>query len=276
MTANLEMQPVNEWQKFRGYTNLMWKEKTKWWRTRRWWINAVIWLGMLGGLVSLMAFVVPTIAETVEDPNMIAAGGPVAFGVEMGITVFFELGTMALAVGIIVLSQDMIVQEKQLGLTEWLLAKPVARRSYILAKFMSSVMPVLILLVGLPSLLTYALLSLRIGATLPLLPYLAGVGMVAIHTLFYLSFTLMLGVIFQSRVPILGVSLGFLLGGNILAGFLQPLIYVTPWLLGKMASSLNTGHQLSNEMMFSATGSTLIWIIVFILVSLRKFNKTEF
>jgi hypothetical protein len=274
--ANLKLQPVNEWQKMRGFSNLLWKENRGWWRTRRWWINAVIWVGSIGGLVFLMAFVVPTIAETVEDPNMVAAGDPIAFGVEMGRTIFFELGTIALAVGIIVLSQDMIVQEKQLGLTDWLLAKPVARRSYILSKFLSAIWPILILFIGLPSLTAYGLLTLRTGAALPLLPFLGGVGMMAIHTIFYLSLTLMLGVFFQSRAPILGLSLGVLLGGNILSGILQPVIYVTPWMLGKLASSINAGHQIPNVIALSATGSTLIWIIVFLLVSLRKFNTTEF
>lgn len=276
MTANLKLQPVNELQKIRGFSNLLWKENRGWWHTRRWWINAVIWVGLLGGLVFLMAFIVPTIAETVEDPNMVAAGGPIAFGVEMGQTVFFELGTIALAVGVIVLSQDMIVQEKQMGLTEWLLAKPVARRSYVLAKFLSAIFPILVLLIGLPSISTYGLLTLRTGSAFPLLPFLGGVGMMAIHTIFYLSLTLMLGVVFQSRAPILGLSLGVLLGGNIIAGILQPAIYVTPWMLGKLASSINAGHQIPDALLLSTISSTLIWITVFLLVALRKFNKTEF
>jgi len=82
------------------------------------------------------------------------------------------------------------------------------RRSYVLAKLAANALPMLVLLVGLPSLLAYSMLSLRMGAPFPVAPFLSAVGIMTVHTLFYLTLTLMLGTIFNNRGPILGITLG--------------------------------------------------------------------
>jgi len=147
MATNIEFIRVNEVDGLRGFSNLLRKENRAWWSTRRWWINAIIWPGMLGGLVALMMFVVPNLAEQTGDPGVAAAGGVLPFAMQMGRTVFFEMGTMVLAIGMIVLCQDLIVDEKQSGITEWLLSKPIHRRSYILSKFTATLIAVLPLLI---------------------------------------------------------------------------------------------------------------------------------
>lgn len=275
MTANLELQRVNEWSKLRGFANLFHKENRAWWGTRRWWINALLWTGMLGGLVGMALFMLPPVAEATGDPNVASAGGPIAFGLEMGRTVFFELGTMALAIGVIVLCQDLIVDEKQSGLTEWLLAKPVTRSAYVLAKLVASALAVLVLLIALPSLAAYLLLSVRIGSFFPFLPVVGGVGIMVVHTLFYLTLTLMLGTFFNSRPPILGIALGVLLGGNLLAGFLKPLLSVTPWALGKVASLAAGGQPLPLTLLFPPLIASALWSLLFVFTAVAKFERTE-
>ena len=276
MTASTKLQPVNELSKFRGFSNLLWKENKKWWRTRQWWINALLWVGMLGGLVFLMAFILPTIAAAVDDPSVSAAGGPQGFGLEMGKNVFFELGTMALAIGAVVLSFDMIIQEKQIGLTEWLLAKPVERRSYILAKVVSAGIAILILLIGLPSLTVYALLSVRSGMPVSPVHFFAGVGIMTTHTLFYLCLTLALGTFFNSRPPILGIAFASIMGGSMISGLIRPLTYVTPWVLGKLANLVNSGQTVPSTIVLAPVAASLVWCVVFLSVAIRKFSKTEF
>ena len=124
----------------------------------------------------------------------------------------FELGGMALAIGTIVLVQDAIIGERQLGVTEWLLSKPVSRPAYVLSKLLAHGLGVLVILVGLQGAIGYGLLSLVMGEPLPLLPYLVGMAGLAVHTLFYLTLTLMLGVLTTNRNTLLGVSLG-VIGG---------------------------------------------------------------
>lgn len=276
MASNLELQRVNEWNGLRGFANLFHKENLAWWGTRRWWIHALLWMGMLGGLVSMVLFMLPPVAEATNDPNVTAAGGAIAFGLEMGRAVFFELGTMALAIGVIVLCQDLIVDEKQSGLTEWLLAKPVTRRAYVLAKLAASALAVLVLLVALPSLEAYLLLSARIGSFFPPLPFLGGVGIMIVHTLFYLTLTLMLGAFFNSRPPILGIALGVLLGGNLLAGFLKSFLSVTPWGLGKLASLAAGSQPLPPTLLFPPLIASALWSLVFVFIAVVKFERTEF
>lgn len=180
MCADAPLLRVQERDSLRGFANLLRKETSAWWGARRWQVNAALWTAGLGGLVALMAFVLPALAEATGDPSVAAAGGPAAFGAQMGLAVFFELGTLALAIGVVVLHQDAIVDEKQSGLAEWLLSRPVARRSYILAKWVGALPAVLALLIGLPAIVAYALLSARSGAPLALPPFLAGLGLVTI------------------------------------------------------------------------------------------------
>lgn len=276
MADNLELQRVNEWSMLRGFANLFRKENRAWWGTRRWWINALLWTGLLGGLVGIMLFMLPPVAEATGDPNVAAAGGPIAFGLEMGRTVFFELGMLALAIGTIVLCQDLIVEEKQSGLTEWLLAKPLTRRAYMLAKLGASALAVLILLILLPALASYLLLSVRSEAIFPLLPFLGAVGIMVVHTFFYLTLTLMLGTFFTSRPPILGIALGVVLGGNLLAGFLKPLLFVTPWMLGKVASLVAGSQPVPSDLLVWPLFASALWSLIFIVVAVVKFEGTEF
>ncbi len=276
MAANIEYVRVNELNGLRGFSNLLRKENRAWWSTRRWWINALLWPGMLGGLVGLMIFVVPTIAAQTGDPAVDAAGGPLPFALQLGSMAFFEMGTMVLAIGVVVLCQDLIIEEKQSGVVEWLLAKPVARRSYVLAKLAASAGAVLVLLISLPALVTYLMLSIRLGAPFPPLPFLGGVGILSAHTLFYLTLTLMLGTLYTSRAPILGVALGLLLSGNFLSGLLKPLVFVTPWMLAKVASLVVDAQPVPASLLWSPLTASLLWSAVFIFVALVKFEKTEF
>ncbi|MBT3392089.1 MAG: ABC transporter permease subunit [Chloroflexi bacterium] len=276
MSANTELERVTEWHGLRGFANLLHKENRAWWGTRRWWINAILWSGMLGGLVVVMLFMLPTVAAATGDPAVAAAGGPLPFGLQMARSIFFEMGSMALALGAIVLSQDLILAEKHSGVTEWLLAKPVARRSYVLAKLSAAIAAVLLLLIALPALVTYLLFFVRLGSLYPFLPFLSGVGIMAVHTLFYLTLTLMLGTFFDSRAPILGIALGVAMGGSLIGGLIQELMYVMPWSLGKMAALIADSQPVPAEMLWSPLVASLLWSVVFTVLALVKFERIEF
>jgi len=276
MGTSLDLERIKERKALRGFTNLFRKEKQAWWGTRRWWINALLWSGMLGGLVLVMLYILPPLAAATGDPNVAEAGGQAAFGLLMGQQVFFELGTLAVAIGVIVLFQDMIVNERQSGLTEWLLAKPVARRSYVLSKLCASLLVVLAVLIALPALFTYMFLSVRAGSFFPPGAFLGGLGIMVVNSVFYLTMTLMLGTFFTSRPPLLGIALGAALGGNLLASFIKPLLYVTPWMLPKVASLVASGQPVPDGMLWPPLITSIAWSVLFILIALMKFERTEF
>lgn len=275
MAADLGLQPVVEGAPLRGLANLLRKEHRAWWGTRRWWVNALLWPGALGGLVAIMLFLLPSVAAATGDPQVAAAGGPVAFGLEVARSAFFELGGLAVAIGVIVLCQDLIVDERQSGVTEWLLSRPVARHAYVLAKLGAALLAVLALLVALPALVAYTLMSARVGAPLAPLPFLAGVGIVALHTLCYLALTLMLGTLLAARPPLLGIALGALLGGQLLGGLLTPLLYVTPWGLLKLAAAVAAGLPLPAVLLWAPVAATAALSGAFVLVALAAFERAE-
>ena len=275
MIANLELERVNEWSGLRGFANLYRKEHRAWWGTRRWWINALLWTVLLCGLTAIMLFGPNEEVAEATQAEITQAGGAVAYTLMVGLEIFFVFGVPVLAIGTIILAQDLIIGERQSGMAEWLLSKPVTRRAYVLAKVAANALGVFALLVGLPSVIVYGILSLRLGTLYPLLPFLSAVGIMTVHTLFYLTMTLMLGTIFNNRGPILGIALGSVLGGGMLGNLIPPLLYVTPWMLPKLAWSTATGQAIPVEMGIASLVATTLWSVAFIWVALAKFEKIE-
>jgi ABC-2 type transport system permease protein len=276
MSTNVELRKMNEWAELRGFANLSGKEKQAWWGTRRWWINALLWTLLLCGLTAIMLFLPNEEVFEATAAEIAQAGGEVAYTLWIGLNIFFEFGVSMLAIGTVVLSQDLILGERQTGVAEWLLSKPVTRRAYILAKVTANALPVLLLMIGLPSIGVYGMLSLRMGAPFPLAQFLAAVGIMVANTLFYLTLTLMLGTVFSSRGPILGIALGSILGGGLLGSLIEPLFWVTPWMLPKVAWLTSTGQGLSAELRLAALAATVVWSVAFVVAALTKFEKLEF
>jgi hypothetical protein len=53
-------------------------------------------------------------------------------------------------------------------------------------------------------------------------------------------------------------------------------MYVTPWMLPKIASLTASGQALPPEIGIAPVVATLLWSVVFIIVALVTFEKTEF
>lgn len=259
-----------------SFKNLLRKEMKAWYGTRSWLVNLVIWPAALGGLVAIMLFVLPTISAAVEDPAVAEAGGPVAFGIDMGNSVFFELGMMAVAIGTIILTQDAIVEEKNNGVAEWVLSNPVPRKAYLFSKLAANIFWIFLLLVLVPSVVVYGMLYLRLGGFYPIVPYLYGVGLIFFHTLFYLVLTISLGAWLDQRSAILGVSLGMVMGGMIVGGIFKPLLYITPWMMGKMANLIVSQVAVPTPLLYSSIAVSAGWMILFVLIGIKKLNATEF
>jgi ABC-type transport system involved in multi-copper enzyme maturation permease subunit len=273
MDANGELKRVKEWAWLRGFANLYKKESRAWWSTRRWWINGLLWTGLIVGLVALWFFFMPALYAAAGNTTLTDVGGPLVMGLKM----FFNVGGgMVIAFGLIILCQDLIIGEKQTGLTEWLLANPVQRKAYVLAKLCATLVAVLLLLVVLPGAAVYGVLSLGTGAPLPLQPFLAGMGILVLHSLFYLTLTLMLGTFFGSRSAVLGIPLGILLVGLLLSGMLKPLLYVSPWLLPQFAEAVAGGVPVPPGLLWPPLIATTLWCAVFTCAALIKFERTEF
>jgi ABC-2 type transport system permease protein len=260
MVTNTELQRVglSGWRT--GLGNLLSKENRAWWGSRRWLVQSILWTLVVNGSTASFVFTTP------PSPN-----GAELFSAQ----ILFGVGTVALAIGAIILVQDAIIGERQLGVTEWLLSKPVSRPAYVLSKLIANGLGVLVILVGLQGALGYGLLSLVKGKPLPLPPYLVGMAGLAAHTLFYMALTLMMGVLTSDRRRVLGVSLGVLLGGSVFAGALGMFVMLTPWPLANILpfAVLQIPLPLS---IWLPIGVTAILSVIFVVVTVARFERLEF
>ena len=115
-----------------------------------------------------------------------------------------------------------------------------------------------------------------VPAPLAVMPFIAGVTLVALGQLFYLALTLMLGTFFSSRGPIAGIGIAFILTGLMLKGFIPfQVLIMTPWPLPDVASGLALGTELPSvwPVPIIATG---FWIVIMSAVALWRFEREEF
>ena len=254
-----------------GLRTLLRKENQAWWGTRRWWTQALIWLLGINGLVVFVSFVLPLMVLQMQGEL------PDDFDpVIVGIQIFFQLGTLGMALGAVVLTQGVIQDELRLGTAAWVLSNPVSRAAFVLSKLIAYGIGLLTVVVGLQSAVAYGLLSLRAGTFLPIGPFAAAVLGLALHTLFYLALTILLGVCVESRGTVLGVSLGCLLGGSILASLVPPLAVLPPWSMAGLLPALAAGQ--GSPMTWVGLSMALIaaLIAVCVVLTIGRFERIEF
>jgi ABC-2 type transport system permease protein len=251
-----------------GFGNLFNKEIAEWLRVRRWLLQAVIWVVILDGFLSAVLFVLP---------NIVAAEGgtPIQNPVVEGMLGVFGLGGVALSVGIIILTQNEIIGEKQTGTAEWVLSKPVSRSAFYLSKLSANLIGMLVVMILVPFAAAYAQVGIFEPGAVPLPAFVTGVGMLALNVFFYLSLTLMLGVVADSREMVLGVSLATLFLGMIARDFIGRVALLTPWLLSDLAGLVATGEPFGPEMWLPVL-STALWSLLFNIVAVWRFERLEF
>jgi ABC-2 type transport system permease protein len=264
-TTNSALLPLPErgWQ--RGFGNLFRNENNLRWGRNRWIISALIWLAVLNGFVFLVAY-----GEADSGSST-----PAEIAAEC-IAIFLTFGTIATAVGVITGVQGAIIREKQLGTAAWVLSKPVSRSAFVLAKIVSYSLAYLMLPLTLTSLVFYGQSQLLWGQTPAIAAFLAGWLVMVLSMLFYVSFTAMLGTLFNARATVSAISLGFLFGGQIFPNFLPPLVTLLfPWKLSELAPALALGQPLPAGWPIPII-ATAVWIIVFIAIALWRFGREEF
>ena len=253
--------PVREHTRMGGFGNMFRKELGQWWGTRTWWVQILIWVLTLNGISTIVA--------------LTEAGSPAEVLQEVMQT-FLPMSIGAIGIGTIVTVQGAIVGEKQLGTAAWVMSKPASRSAFILAKTLAYAIGYWVTAIIIPSSVFFITMGQLIPEPLPLMPFLAGVSLVALGQLFYLSLTLMLGTFFSGRGPIAGIGIGFILTGMLLKGFIpMQVLIVTPWVLQDVASGLALGTSLPAVWTIPII-ATAIWIIVMTAIGLWRFNREEF
>jgi hypothetical protein len=106
------------------------------------------------------------------------------------------------------------------------------------------------------------------------LPYLAGLVPLALTLVFYLTLTLLLGVVFDQRGPVLGIAFGLFFGASILVQFIPQLDQFLPINLASAGGVLAEGRGLPATAVLPLI-LTPVWSILFIAVALWRFQRME-
>lgn len=259
-----------------GFGNLLRKENGEWWGTRKWLVHALTWFAIINGLVGTVLWLAP---QTIEDEPDAPFSTP-AQAVPDAMEIFFGLGGLATAVGVTIVMQGAIMDEKKSGTLEWILSKPVARPAVILTKWLAKGAGAIAVMVLLQGAIAYTQFALT-GAPPDALRFIGGMGLLALHLLFYVTLTLMLGVVLNGRGPVIGLPLLFLFGYQLVAGMAPGIATWMPWGLVMtispeirgLAQMMVHGEALPTVLPIVATVG---WIVVMLGVAIWRFDRTEF
>lgn len=215
-----------------GFANQTRREAGTWWSTARWWVHMVIWTSIVNGLLAVMLWVVPRLENLM---------GGVEITVEGSAAQFAGMAGMITAIGVVVTSQGILVDEHRVGLLEWMLSKPLSRGALLAAKFVAHALAILAVLVLVPWLGVLAQLSIAHGGLWPLGRWLGGMALVGLLAVFHLALVLALSALTWSRALIVALPLVGIIGTDLVVAFLPGAFGVLPWSLGPLAGPVLAG-----------------------------------
>ncbi len=269
MASNSVLQPVTTRGWRAGYSNLFRKENRDWWGTRSWLVQIIIWTAILIGILATVLF-----TPMENEP----AGGKAA----LGLMVFFVMAGIALPIGVIIMGQDEVLDEKRSGTAAWILSKPVSRIAFILAKISANAIGILLIMVLLEGTLAYALIAGVTGKTFPVLSYLSALGVLYLEVMFYFLLSLMFSAATNSRGAAIGIPMAVLFGYQFVVGIAPWTLQVTPWGLTNAGSSNGLENSIATALVQGQAVAvlpivaTLAWCLLFVGIAVWKFNRDEF
>lgn len=104
-------------------------------------------------------------------------------------------------------------------------------------------------------------------------PFIAGTGLLALHLMFYLPLTLVLGALFDGRGAVISIPIAILFGAQLVWGIAPWLTSIMPWVLviprGQTDLSLAMLAMRSQPLpTVTPIVATAVWIILFIGVAI--------
>ena len=268
MASASVLQPVRERGWRQGFANLLRKENSEWWHTRRWWTQSLLWLLIVNGILAVGIWVVP-----IFEPSE-------AVGTMENLGIFIQLMAWFPMFAVIVIIQGAVIGEKQSGTAAWIMSAPVSRSAFILAKLVANAIGFFVTIILLQGLVAYVQLSLSEGSLLPLAPYLAILALLSLYLLFYLALTLMLGTFFDTRGPVLGIAMVVAIGsmlsiGNLFAGFLPRIVLILPESIPGILTFLVQGEPLPDVWPIPIILMS-VYSLLFVALAIWRIKREEF
>lgn len=285
MTSNSALIAVKCDRWWSGFHNIFAKENHAWWGTSRWLVQMIIWMIIVNGLMAGTVLVNPQVgaAEAKLQEHQLNQGKPVTNPIpplpQTMLTIFFTLSGIAPAIGVVILGQEALIGEKQSGTAAWILSKPLSRVALVLSKLSADAIGILATMVIVQGLVASQIYRLTVGEPLPLPGFITGLGLLYLVLMFYLALTYMLGALFHTRGPVIGIPL-LLVFGNQIASLVPWFGKVMPWNLvmnlgsdqPSLAIALANGQPLPTV---TPIIGTLILTLTFVLVALWRFQREE-
>jgi ABC-2 type transport system permease protein len=268
MSAPNVLLPVHGTDWRQGFANLLSKDNGTWWHTSRWWSQIIIWVLILNGILAVQLFAVPETATS-------GPGDPLT----NGIVIFMTMSMVTLTIGAIITAQGAVIDEKRSGTAAWVLSKPVSRTAFILSKLSAHGLGLLVTGILIPGTLAFIMLSVA-GTPVALGGFAAGLVLVFVNVLLYLTLTLMLGTLFDGRGAVIAIPLAFLFSAQLLIRLAPWLAAITPWgfLFGAPGTQPPVVQVALGQasLPVSATIASLGWCVLFTAVALWRFGREEF
>ncbi|MGE5223887.1 MAG: ABC transporter permease [Omnitrophica WOR_2 bacterium] len=284
MAGNREFQMYGTVSWLGGFPNLLKNENRRWWGTRLWLIQFLLFLVIVNGVVFV---VYRTPVEEMYGPD--SENASQAEQAEMqtmkqkpeliGLIPYMRLAGLVMVVGVVVVTQSALISEKQSGTAAWILSKPVSRSAFVLSKVAGYGLGIFGVMCVLLGAVLYGQIWLTTGVRIPLLLYAGMLSLVFLNLLFYLTLTILLGALFNSRGAVLGIPFILLFGYMLIPGIPAWLAQIMPWnLLDTLAYPALALTVVQGQPLPTLTPilATIISCVLFTVLALWKFNREEF
>jgi ABC-2 type transport system permease protein len=260
-----------------GFSNMFAKENYRWWRTRQWLVQTMVWMAFINGILAIMLWSEPNFPPEMDEASRQAIIEQIP---HEALFVFFAMLGSAGAVGVAILGQDAMLNEKNRGTAAWVLSKPASRGAFVLSKIIANSLGILVTMVIIQGAVGYLLIRLATGITFPLPEFAGALGIVFLALFFYFTLTIMLGSISNSRGVVIGIPILLNLGYQLLTVAGDWVEEIMPWNLYNqvgtkpaMAMSLIDGQPFPT---ITPLVATVLWSILFIVIALWRFSREEF
>jgi len=260
---------INEKGWRRGLGNLLQGEYSAWFKSSRWWKHLIMWFVIVNVMMVIM------VIASAQEAKQGNEGPPL-------LLMYGIFGGMFVAVGVMIIMQQVLVREKNSGTAAWVLSKPVTRTAFVVSRLVVNTVAILFTAVIVPGVVLYITLGLFSDlGWLSLLGFFAALLMIALNMFYWITLVLMMGTLSDSSSVVLAIPITLFFAFAYGPGLIPPLIYISPLML---AFNLNGQIQpltisfISSEPVFSWLPliSTVVCSVVFIAVAIWRFNRQQF
>ncbi len=266
-SSNLQSVMEKGWR--RGLGNLLQGEYSAWFKSSRWWKHLILWFSIIN--VMMMIMVIASVQEAKNGNE----GPPL-------LLMYGVFGGMFVAIGVMIIMQQVLVREKGSGTAAWVLSKPVTRTAFVVSRLTVNSIAILLTAVIVPGVVLYITLGLfsDLGWLSPL-GFTAALLMISLNMCYWIALVLMMGTLSDSSSVVIAVSMAIFFTFAYGAGLVPQMIYISPLMLSfspaEQISPLTMSF-ISGEPVFSWLPliSTVVSTVVFIAVAIWRFNRQEF